>query len=473
MATGCSRSILRQRSSGIYARHMNAPRCVLVCLCLFVLLRINALAKEPPAPASPANLREALQGKVAHEQETLLALYRELHASPELSYHEEKTSQKLAAEMRAAGLEVTEKVGGWGVVCVLRNGEGKTVLVRTDMDALPVPELTGLPYASKVRTKDDNGRDVRVMHACGHDFHMACWVGVARVLASMKDKWHGTIVFIGQPAEERGGGAEAMLKDGLFQRFPKPDLCLALHDHADLPAGSVGLTSGAAAANADNVDLVIHGIGGHGAMPDKTKDPIVLAAQIVLALQTIDSRELPPLEPVVVTVGSIHGGTKHNIIPDEVRLQLTVRTFSMETRKKVLAAIVRIARGQAIAAGLPENLMPELIADERFTPMLNNDPPIVETLRGLFTGIYGKENVIETKPMMGSEDFSRYGMTDDKIPVCMIWIGATPAAKLSEAAKTGVAVPGLHSPFFHPEIETVLPAGMTAMSAAVLELMRK
>jgi len=259
----------------------------------------------------------------------------------------------------------------------------------------------------------------------------------------------------------------------LFQRFPKPDVCLALHDHADLPAGTIGLTSGPATANADNVDLLIRGIGGHGAMPDKTKDPIVLAAQIVLALQTIDSREMPPLEPVVVSVGSIHGGTKHNIIPDQVRLQLTVRTFSMETRKKVLDAIIRIARGQAMSAGLPENLMPELKTGDTLTPVLNNDPAIIETLRGVFAGIYGKENIRDTKPMMGAEDFSRYGMTEDKIPVCMLWVGATPAGKLDEAAKSGKQVPGLHSPFFHPEVETALPVGVTGMSAAVLEMLRK
>ena len=451
---------------------MNAPRSAILCV-LPVLLCGTALAKEPGGSApAPAAAFGVLQGKFSVEKEKLTGLYRELHAAPELSYYEEKTSQRLAAEMRAAGFEVTEKVGGWGVVCVLRNGPGKTVLVRTDMDALPVEEQTGLPYASKVRTKDDDGRDVPVMHACGHDFHMACWVGVARVLASMKDQWRGTLVFIGQPAEERGGGARAMLKAGLFARFPKPDVCLAMHDSSELPAGTFGLTSGVATANTDNMDMIIHGLGGHGAMPDKTKDPIVLASQIVLGLQTIRSREISTQEPMVVTVGSIHGGTKHNIIPDEVRLQITVRTFSPETRTKVMDAIARIARGQAIAAGIPENKMPEIKHAEIVTPMLHNDPAIIETLRGLFSAMYGKESVRDRKPMTGSEDFSLYGKTEDKIPVCMFWIGATPAEKMREAEKTGQPVPGLHSPFFHPEVEVALPAGVTGMSAAVLEMMR-
>ena len=448
---------------------MNAPS-LLVRFASGMLIS-SSLFAEQSTTAQPMP-REALHGRVAQERENLLSLYRELHAAPELSFQEETTSARLAAEMRAAGFEVTEKVGGWGVVAVLRNGPGKTVLVRTDLDGLPVREITGLPYASKVRTKDEQGRDVWVMHACGHDVHMACWVGAARVLAASKDRWRGTLVFIAQPAEERGAGAEAMLNDGLFQRFPKPDLCLAMHDSSELPAGKFGLTSGVATANVDNVDILVHGIGGHGAMPEKTKDPIVLASQIVVALQTIDSREMPPLEPVVVTVGSIHGGTKHNIIPDEVRLQLTVRTFGMEVREKVLAAIARIARGQAISAGLPEGLMPEVKAAGHLTPMLHNDPALIERLRGVFSELYGASSVIDRKPMMGGEDFSRFGMTDDKIPVCMFWLGATPAETIRESEKSGEPAPSLHSPFFRPDIETVLPIGVAAMSAAVLDLMR-
>jgi hippurate hydrolase len=449
---------------------MNASRCLALCLLAGLLLRSIVTAKEPPAAS---DVLGSIREKIAQERENLLALYREFHASPELSFHEEKTSARLAKEMRAAGFEVTEKVGGWGVVCVLKNGPGKTVLVRTDMDGLPVEEQTGLPYASKVRTKDEQGREVSVMHACGHDFHMACWVGTARTLASMKDRWQGTLVFIGQPAEERGAGALAMIADGLFSRFPKPDLCIAMHDSNELPAGTLGLTSGVAAANADSIDLVVHGLGGHGAMPDKTKDPIVLASQIVLALQTIRSRELSPLEPSVVTVGSIHGGTKHNIIPDEVRLQLTVRTFSAETRKKTLDAIARIARGQAISAGIPEKLLPELQIPKTNTPMLINDPAIIERLRPLFAELVGKEAVHERRPMMGAEDFSRYGMTDEGIPLCMFWVGATAASVVREAEKSGQVIPSLHSPFFYADAPVALPVGTSAMSAAVIELMRK
>jgi hippurate hydrolase len=432
----------------------------------------TGLAQQPPATS--AIPRDAIQRELTKEQGSLLQLYRELHAAPELSFQEEKTSARLAKEIRAAGWEVTEKVGGWGVVAVLRNGPGKTVLVRCDMDALPVREVTGLPYASKARAKDDQGRDVWVMHACGHDVAMSCWVGTARVLTALKDRWQGTLVFIAQPAEERGAGAEAMLKDGLFTRFPKPDLCLALHDNADIPAGKLGVTPGAAMANVDSVDIAVRGVGGHGAMPDRTKDPIVLAAQIVLALQTIDSRETSPIEPVVVTVGSIHGGTKHNIIPDEVKLQITVRSFSLETREKVLASIARIARGQAIAAGVPENLMPEVkTSTTEFTPVLYNDPKLTERLRTLFGELYGAENVVERKPMMGGEDFSRYGMTADKIPICLFWLGAQPLSVIEESKKRGEPTPGLHSPFFHPDIDTALPIGVTAMSAAVLDALRQ
>nr|MDQ3624733.1 amidohydrolase [Verrucomicrobiota bacterium] len=424
---------------------MNPP-FALISFPVGMLVCAIALAKDPPPIAAPTPpSREALGSKVAREQASLLALYRELHAAPELSFQEEKTSRRLAVEMRAAGFEVTEKIGGWGVVCVLRNGLGKTVLVRTDMDALPVREMTGLPFASKVRVKDDQGRDVSVMHACGHDVHMACWVGAARVLASLKENWRGTLVFIAQPAEERLAGAEAMLADGLFERFPRPDVCLALHDDSELRSGTLGLTSGAVTANIDTVDISVRGIGGHGAMPEKGKDPIVLAAQIVLALQTIDSREVPPLEPVVVTVGSVHGGTKHNIIPDEVRLQLTVRTTSMETRQKVLNAITRIARGQAISAGIPEGLLPEVkTVVKESTPVLTNDPAIVERLRRVFAEWYSEENVRERKPLMVGEDFSRYGLTEHKIPVCMFWLGATSADQIRESEKAGEPPPGLH-----------------------------
>lgn len=434
---------------------------------IVALLAGGALFSKDPSAS-----HDAVKARVAQEKDSLLSLYRELHAAPELSFQEEKTSQRMAKEMRAAGFEVAEKVGKTGVVAVLRNGKGRTILVRTDMDGLPVREITGLPFASRVRAKTDDGKDVSVMHACGHDVHMSCWVGVARVLASMKDRWQGTLVFIAQPAEERLGGAEAMLNDGLFQRFPKPDFCLALHDTPELAVGQFGLTAGPATANVDSVDIIVHGLGGHGAMPDKAKDPVVLAAQIVLALQTIRSRELAPIEGGVVTVGSIHGGTQHNIIPDEVRLQLTVRTFSMEARKAVLDSIARIARGQGISAGLPDELLPEIKTRDYFTPVLVNDTALIERLRGVFTALFGTDSAVNRKPTMGGEDFSRYGMTKEKIPVCMFWLGVTAPGKLEEARKSGQQLPSLHSPFFKPDIGDALPVGVTAMSAAVLDLMK-
>ena len=407
------------------------------------------------------------QAQKALSPQALLELYQELHASPELSLHEEKTSAKVAAEMRKLGLEVTEKVGGWGVVAVLKNGPGKTLMVRTDLDALPVREISSLPYASKVKTKDDAGNEVSVMHACGHDVHMTCWVGVASALQASKDQWHGTIVFVGQPAEERSLGAAAMLQDGLFTRFPKPELCLALHCSSELPAGTLGVTSGGVTASVDSVDITVHGVGGHGSQPQATKDPIVLAAQLVLALQTIHSREIHPLDPAVVTVGSIHGGTKHNIIPDEVKLQVTVRAASMETRQKILDAIVRIAKGLGIAAGLPEGLLPEVKVNPVFTPVLENDPALCDRLLEVFATNFGRDHSVKTKPSMVGEDFSRYGRTDEHLPICLFWLGTATPADIAQAAKTGQPLPSLHSPFFHPDVEPSIITGVTAMTRAV------
>src|SRR5438445_3733938 len=312
-----------------------------------------------------------IKNMVAEDYQYLEQLYKHLHTHPELSLQEEHTSARLAKEIKEIGFDITPSVGGYGLVAVLKNGQGPTVLVRTDMDALPVVEQTGLPYASKVRGRDKNGVDVGVMHACGHDMHMACWVGTARMLTSMKDRWHGTLVFIGQPAEEMGKGARMMLEDGLFQRFPKPDYCLALHCDALTPHGTVSYTEGLALANVDSVDITVRGKGGHGAAPHMTVDPIVLAARIVLDLQTIVSREVNPTDPAVVTVGSIHGGTKHNIIPNEVKLQITVRTTKDSVRKHTLDAIARIAKSAAAGARAPE---PTVTVDPgEFTPALVND----------------------------------------------------------------------------------------------------
>lgn len=411
---------------------------------------------------------EPLDLFIDKERPSLIQLYEHLHANPELSFQEEKTSARMAQEIRALGFEVTEKVGGFGVVAVLKNGPGKTVLVRTDLDGLPVREIGSAPYVSKAITKDDAGNEVSVMHACGHDMHMTCWVGAARALVATKDKWKGTLVFIAQPAEERGMGALAMIEDGLFKRFPKPDVCLALHCDAGLPAGSVGFTSGPATASTDTVDIIIKGIGGHGAMPNTTKDPIVLASQIVLAFQTIDSRELHPVEPVVVTVGKFNGGTKHNIIPDKVELGLTVRTTSPETRNQVLEAIKRICRGHALAAGLPENLMPEVKLTGPGTPSLFNDPELTARVSHVWAESFGKASVIERKATMAGEDFSRYTMTPEKIPVFLAWIGTVAPEKTEKAKMTGEVLPSLHSPFYRPEPAPSITFGVKAMTLAVL-----
>ncbi len=421
------------------------------------------------AAGQPAPSRAEIDARLDRDQERLTALYQHLHAHPELSFHEEKTSARLAAELREAGFEVTERVGGWGVVGVLKNGPGRTVLVRTDLDALPVRELTGLPFASKVRTVDDQGQEVPVMHACGHDIHMTCWTGAARALAALKDRWQGTLVFIGQPAEERSGGASAMLADGLFDRFPRPDLCLAMHCASDLAAGTLGLTPGGMTASVDSVDITVRGVGGHGSQPQATKDPVVIAAQLVVALQTLASRETHPLDAVVVTVGSIHGGTKHNIIPDQVELQLTVRTTRPETREQVLAGIRRISRGVGLTAGLPEGLLPEVKTSDTFTPVLQNDDAFLKRLRPAWEQAFGAGLIREQPASMVGEDFARYGMTEPRVPILMFWLGTVPAARVAEAAQAGQPLPSLHSPFFRPEAATAVRTGAAAMTLAVLE----
>ena len=430
---------------------------------LLVLLSLHIAA----APAQKA-VRDSVDGEIP----SLLKLYQHLHANPEISFQEEKTGQRLGAEMKKLGFEVTQNVGGFGVVCVLKNGEGPTVLVRTDTDALPVKEATGLPFASIRTTTDDLGKTVPTMHACAHDVSMTCWNGVARVLTKLKREWKGTLVFIAQPAEERGAGAKAMLADGLFKKFPVPDYCLALHVSADQPAGTLGYTSGFAMANVDSVDITVRGVGGHGSQPQSTKDPIVLASQIVLALQTIVSREIHPLDPAVVTVGSIHGGTKHNIIPDEVHLQLTIRSYSDEVREKLIAAIKRIAIGQAVAAGLSEEKHPLVKVKDEYTPAAYNDPKLVARVNGVFEKWFGKDVLIERKPTMGGEDFGRYGRTEHKIPIYMFRLGGVSTAAMKRAQALGQPLPSLHSAKFAPDTDCIR-TGVTAMSAAVLELLSK
>ena len=417
---------------------------------------------------------------VEREIASLVTMYKGLHAAPELSHREEKTSALFAAELKKLGFTVTERIGkyerpewsGYGVVAVMKNGDGPTVLVRTDLDALPVEEKTELPYASKVRTKNDAGQEVSVMHACGHDIHITSLLGTARLLVALKDRWHGTLVLLGQPAEETIDGARAVLRDGIYSKFPKPDFAIALHDSADLEAGRVGYIPGFALASGTAVDIKVRGVGGHGSKPEATKDPIVLASQIVLALQTIVSRENSPLDPAVVTVGSFHGGTRYNIIPDEVNLQLTVRAYKEEVRLKVLAAIERITKGIAQAAGIPEDRAPIVkVSETEVTAATYNDPKLTERLAGAFRSALGNENVIQATPIMGSEDFG-YLSLDQKIPSVMFWLGAADPAKVKQSKESGVPLPSLHSALFAPLPEPTLRTGVRAMTAAVLELMK-
>jgi hippurate hydrolase len=404
------------------------------------------------------------------ELPSLVAQYKHIHSHPELSLREALTSARLAKELREAGFEVTENVGGHGIVGVLKNGDGPTVMVRTDMDALPVIEQTGLPYASKVRTRDKNENEVGVMHACGHDLHMAAWTGTARVLAGMKDKWHGTLVFIGQPAEEVGAGARMMLGAGLFTRFPRPDYALALHCAANLPHGTVAYTEGLAMANVDSVDIVVHGKGGHGAAPHTTIDPVVLAARIVLDLQTLVSRETNPVDPAVVTVGSIHGGSKHNVIPNEVRLQLTVRSTKDSVRQHLLDGIKRVAEAAAKGAGAPP---PEVtIRPEEFTPALVNDPELTRKTAAVFREALGADKVLARPPMMGGEDFSRYGRA--RVPICLYWLGTIDPKRVAEAeSDNSIPLPSLHSDQFAPVPEPTIKTGVLTMSLAVLNLLKQ
>ena len=401
----------------------------------------------------------------------LEALYKHLHANPELSFHEQNTAARLADELRQVGFEVTTGVGGHGLVGVLRNGDGPTLMIRTDLDALPVEENTGVPYASKVKTTDEQGKEVGVMHACGHDVHMTVFTGTARLLSRLRDRWRGTLVLIGQPAEERGAGARAMLADGLFTRFPRPDFAIALHVNAGMPAGTIAYHKGYALANVDAVDILVRGVGGHGAYPHTTKDPVVLAAQIVLALQTIVSREIKPIEPAVVTVGSIHGGTKHNIIPDEVRLQLTLRSYSDEVREQTIAAIKRICHGLAVAAGVPEDRLPVVTVQDEYTPATYNDPDLTERLAQAWKAVLGADRVRETEAVMGGEDFGQYGRVDPRVPISLFWLGAVEPQRYEASRKSGEPLPSLHSSQFAPLPEPTIKTGVTAMTAAALELL--
>ena len=463
----CTQQELRDASNSLGMTSMKTPFSIVL---LLILLPVLAIAQPTPQSLADAELP------------SLLAIYKDIHSYPELSGHEERTSAIVAKELRAAGCQVTEHFGTYqdskfkpyGVVGVMKNGHGPTVLVRTDMDALPVQEDTGLPYASHVVAKNDEGKDVHVMHACGHDAHISAFIGVARELAKLKDQWHGTILFVAQPAEETGSGARALLKAGLYEKFGKPDFALGFHDKADLQTGHIGVTEGYTYANVDSVDVTVRGVGGHGAYPHKTKDPIVLAAEMINAWQTIASRENNPLDPIVVTVGSIHGGTKHNIIPDEVKMQLTVRTYKSDVRDRVLAAIDTIAKGTAATGGVPPERAPVVsVLRDQFTPSTYNNPELTKRLVTVWRKSLGDQNVEIVDPTMGGEDFSEYSLPDHSIPAVDFHIGAVDPAKITEYKTAGKELPSLHSSKFAPVPEPTVRTGIVAMAAAVLELMKK
>jgi amidohydrolase len=398
----------------------------------------------------------------------LEALYIDLHRNPELAFQETQTAAKLAARLKALGYEVTTGVGRTGVVAVMKNGAGPTVMLRTEIDALPVEEKTGLSFASKVIGKTASGQVVPVMHACGHDLHMSAWVGTARLMAEHRDRWQGTLVFVGQPAEESLAGAVAMLNDGLFTRFPRPDFALSLHDDDTMPAGTIGYYPGLFRAMSDAVTITVYGRGGHAAMPHNTIDPVVLASRIVLGLQTIVSRENNPVDPVVITVGSIQGGAQANIIPDEVKLLLSVRTYSDEVRARTLEAIRRVAKGEAIAAGAPRE--PRVDAPARGNAPVYNDPQLTMRLAGALQKSLGPDKVVEMRPKMTSEDFAEYGLAG--VPSALLHIGAVDPEKLATARKTGIPLPSPHSPEWAPELEPTLKAAVRAEVTALLELLR-
>lgn len=398
----------------------------------------------------------------------LVDFYKVRHQEPELSLHEEKTAKALAGELRQIGFEVTEQIGGHGIVAMLRNGDGPQVLYRTDMDALPMIERTELPYASEV-ISENNGQQVGVMHSCGHDMHMTVWLGTARYLASHRDEWKGTLMLIGQPAEEIGVGAKAMLNDGLYQRFGVPDYGLALHCDPTLETGSVGLSDGYSMANTDKMNITIYGVGSHGAAPHMSIDPIVMTAMFVMELQTIVSRNVKPIDDAVVSVGAVNGGTQFNIIPSEVQLELTIRSYTDEVRDLVHRRIREIAEGVALAAGLPKEKYPKVFNfDDAYTPANFNEANLTQFVRASAIKSIGEEHVFEAEPMMVGEDFARYGRTADEVPTVLYWLGTVTEEKIAAGD-----LPGLHSPYYYPEIEETISTGVRVNVQTLRDLMPK
>lgn len=432
---------------------------------------LAAQSGATPPPANPA--AATLRAQIGRDMPSLIEHYRWFHANPELAGNEVQSAARMAQAARAAGFEVTERVGGHGIVAMLRNGPGPTVLLRADMDALPVTEATGLPFASRVTAVAARGQQTGVMHACGHDTHMTSWIATARAMAANRANWSGTLIMIGQPAEEIVAGARAMIADGLFTRWPKPDYAIAFHDSSFLPAGQIGYTPGFALANVDSVDILVKGLGGHGSMPHTTRDPIVLGSRIVTGLQTIVSREVDPQDAAVITVGSFHGGTKHNIIGEEARLQITVRSYSDATRRLLLDGIRRTARGEAIAAGLPDDLLPEVTVSREGANATYNVPEFTEQMAALASQHFGADRVTRVPASMGAEDFSEIYRADNSIKTLIFWVGGVPRPAW-DAAQAGTArLPSIHSPNWAPDAEAVIGTASEAMSLMALSLMPK
>jgi amidohydrolase len=423
----------------------------------------------------------SLESMVEPQLPGLVETYKSIHSHPELSHHEDRTAGILAAELRKAGYSVTERVGkypdgslAYGVVAILENGSGPRLLIRTDMDALPIVEQTNVPYASHVTSKTAAGQEVGVMHACGHDVHVTTMIGTARALAALRSQWHGTLMLIGQPSEETIDGAKAMLADHLYERFGKPDFALALHDTNELAAGTVALVQGAAQAGSTSIDVTLRGIGGHGAHPQTTKDPVVMAGEFIVQLQTIVSRQEDPSDPAVITIGTIHGGTKRNIIPNEVKLEITARAFSDRARQIIIDGIRRTAAGVALSAGVPENLAPIVsVLENESAPVMYNDPALTARVKAALISALGAQNVFTSSPVMESEDFGNFGLEGHTIPALMFGLGAMDAGKLAEARAAGKSLPGPHNALFQPVPEPTLRAGVTAVSSVAIALLQK
>jgi amidohydrolase len=439
------------------------------CVVVAALVGSPSLVVQRASAAASEELRQFVNRRVAAEYPSLFGIYTNLHAHPELSFMEVKTAALVARELRELGFTVTEGVGKLGVVGVLTNGPGPVVLVRADMDGLPIRETSGVPYASTDIVKDISGKDQPAMHGCAHDTHVTGLIGTARLLTSLKDRWGGTLVLVAQPAEEIVGGARAMLADGLYTRFPKPDYAIALHTLATLPAGVIGYGEGPFLASVNSVDILVRGVGGHGSAPHTTKDPIVIASEIVLALQTIVSREVKPGDAAVVTVGTIHGGLKRNIIPDEVKLELTLRAFDDKVMAQLVASIRRICKGLAQGAGVPDDRLPVVTVTPESVGVTRNDGELTRRLAGNFVRWFGSDKAIVYPPITGGEDFSEFHRQG--VPICMWWVGGTDPAKIAESERTGVPVPSNHSSTFAPVPEPTLKACVSSMTAALLELM--